>query len=105
MIEDSKEIVAAFEYNETMLKTYIQNTTWIASDNSKIIFDKERFNWYLNQNDHSDNLQYGDYVFYTGSPAVAKELMEKQAKYLTPMTLELGGKSPCIVDKTANIDK
>lgn len=46
-----------------------------------------------------------DYVFYTGSPNVAKELMEKQAKYLTPMTLELGGKSPCIIDKTANIDK
>lgn len=45
-----------------------------------------------------------DYVFYTGSPNVAKELMEKQAKYLTPMTLELGGKSPCIIDKTANVD-
>ena len=45
-----------------------------------------------------------DYVFYTGTPSVAKELMEKQAKYLTPMTLELGGKSPCIVDKTANVE-
>ena len=46
-----------------------------------------------------------DYIFYTGSPAVARELMEKQAKYLTPMTLELGGKSPCIVDKDADIEK
>ena len=46
-----------------------------------------------------------DYVFYTGSPSVAKDLMARQAKYLTPMTLELGGKSPCIVDKDANIEK
>jgi len=46
-----------------------------------------------------------DYVFYTGSPSIAKELMEKQAKYLTPMTLELGGKSPCIIDKDADIEK
>lgn len=46
-----------------------------------------------------------DYVFYTGSSPVAKILMEKQAKFLTPATLELGGKSPCIVDLDANIVK
>lgn len=46
-----------------------------------------------------------DYVFYTGSPSVAKDLMARQAKYLTPMTLELGGKSPCIIDKDCNISK
>ena len=46
-----------------------------------------------------------DYIFYTGSPSVAKDLMSRQAKYLTPMTLELGGKSPCIIDKDANIEK
>lgn len=45
-----------------------------------------------------------DFIFYTGSPKMARELAEKQAKYLTPMILELGGKSPCIVDKDANID-
>ena len=50
------------------------------------------------------DLQF-NYIFYTGSPSVAKELMEKQAKYLTPMTLELGGKSPCIIDENANIEK
>jgi len=48
--------------------------------------------------------EHFDFIFYTGSPAKAKELMQKQAKYLTPMILELGGKSPCIVDKTADID-
>ena len=45
-----------------------------------------------------------DLVFYTGSPATAKILSAAQAPYLTPMVLELGGKSPCIVDKDANIE-
>lgn len=44
-----------------------------------------------------------DYIFFTGSVAVGKLVMEKASKYLTPVTLELGGKSPCIVDKDANI--
>ena len=44
-----------------------------------------------------------DYIFFTGSHAVGREVMKKAAEHLTPVTLELGGKSPCIVDKTANI--
>lgn len=44
-----------------------------------------------------------DYIFFTGSVAVGKTVMEKAAKTLTPVTLELGGKSPVIVDRTANI--
>ncbi len=44
-----------------------------------------------------------DYIFFTGSPWVGRLVMEKASKYLTPVTLELGGKSPCIVDRTANI--
>lgn len=44
-----------------------------------------------------------DYIFFTGSVSVGKLVMEKASKYLTPVTLELGGKSPCIVDKTANL--
>lgn len=45
-----------------------------------------------------------DLIFYTGSPAVAHTVMEAAAKHLTPVVLELGGKSPCIIDRTANID-
>ena len=45
-----------------------------------------------------------DYIFFTGGVAVGKEVMAKAAQHLTPATLELGGKSPCIVDKTAKID-
>lgn len=44
-----------------------------------------------------------DIVFFTGSPALARVLCAAQAKFLTPMVLELGGKSPCIVDKDANL--
>ena len=44
-----------------------------------------------------------DKIFFTGSVRVGKIVMEKAAKKLIPITLELGGKSPCIVDKDANI--
>lgn len=44
-----------------------------------------------------------DYIFFTGSVAVGKTVMEAAAKRLTPVTLELGGKSPIIVDETANL--
>ena len=47
--------------------------------------------------------EHFDYIFFTGSQAVGKEVMRNAAEYLTPVTLELGGKSPCIVDHTANI--
>ena len=45
-----------------------------------------------------------DVIFFTGSPTVGKEVMKAAAEHLTPVTLELGGKSPCIVDDTADID-
>ncbi len=44
-----------------------------------------------------------DYIFFTGSVEVGKLVMESASKFLTPVTLELGGKSPCIVDSTADI--
>lgn len=45
-----------------------------------------------------------DYIFFTGSVAVGRTVMEKAAKNLTPVSLELGGKSPCIVDGSANLE-
>ena len=44
-----------------------------------------------------------DFVFFTGSQAVGKEVLRRTAEHLTPCVLELGGKSPCIVDADANI--
>ena len=45
-----------------------------------------------------------DYIFFTGSTRVGKIVMKAAAEHLTPVTLELGGKSPCIVDKSANLE-
>ncbi len=49
------------------------------------------------------DLRY-DKIFFTGSTKVGRIIMEKAAKYLTPVVLELGGKSPTIIDKTAKLD-
>jgi aldehyde dehydrogenase (NAD(P)+) len=45
-----------------------------------------------------------DHIFYTGNSTVGKIIAQKASKHLTPTVLELGGKSPVIVDKTANVD-
>lgn len=45
-----------------------------------------------------------DIVFYTGSPAVGRVVMQAAARHLTPVVLELGGKSPCIVDEGADLE-
>lgn len=45
-----------------------------------------------------------DYIFFTGGVEVGKLVMEKASKHLTPVSLELGGKSPCIIDKSANLE-
>lgn len=47
--------------------------------------------------------EHFDYIFFTGSQAVGKEVMRHAAEHLTPVTLELGGKSPCLVEKSADI--
>ncbi|MBS5989546.1 aldehyde dehydrogenase family protein [Anaerococcus hydrogenalis] len=53
---------------------------------------------------HEELLSYKyDHIFFTGSSKVGREIMEKASKNLTKVTLELGGKSPCIVDESANL--
>ncbi|MCQ2586804.1 MAG: aldehyde dehydrogenase [Treponema sp.] len=47
--------------------------------------------------------EHFDYIFFTGSKNVGKEVMRRAAEHLTPVTLELGGKSPCIIDEKANL--
>ncbi|MBF0491769.1 MAG: aldehyde dehydrogenase family protein [Deltaproteobacteria bacterium] len=46
-----------------------------------------------------------DHIFFTGSPRIGKKVMEEASKNLTPVTLELGGKSPVVIDQTADIKK
>lgn len=45
-----------------------------------------------------------DHILFTGSPSVGRKVMAAAARHLTPVTLELGGKSPAIVDETADLD-
>lgn len=45
-----------------------------------------------------------DYIFFTGSTRIAREVMAAAARNLTPITLELGGKNPCIVDRDVNLE-
>ena len=56
----------------------------------------------INESSTLLSLQF-DYIFYTGSTAVGKVVMKAAAENLVPVTLELGGKSPCIVDKDADL--
>lgn len=56
------------------------------------------------ENQNLLNLPF-DYIFFTGGMNVGKHVMECASKHLIPFTLELGGKSPCIVDQTADLNK
>ena len=69
-------------------------------------FDKEYVTMIQGHRDVNKALlaQKFDFIFYTGSPDMGRVVMEAASKNLTPVVLELGGKSPCIVDKDCNID-
>lgn len=49
--------------------------------------------------------EHFDFIFFTGSPKVGRQIMESASKFLTPVCLELGGKSPCIIEESANISQ
>ena len=93
--------------NTVILKPseYATNTEYIVEKIIKEIFDEKYIAVVTGDyrvNSQLLDLEF-DYIFFTGSVNVGKIVMEKASKYLTPVTLELGGKSPVIVDKTANL--
>ena len=69
-------------------------------------FDKEYITMIQGHRDVNQALlaQKFDLIFYTGSPDMGRVVMEAASKNLTPVVLELGGKSPCIVDKDCNLE-
>ncbi len=81
------------------------HTSQLVTDIIKNVFNKE----------HATSIEGGipvatelleqkwDYIFFTGSVPVGKIVAKAAAKHLTPVTLELGGKSPCIVDETIDL--
>lgn len=93
--------------NCVTLKTseYTPNTSEIIGQILSEVFPEEYVS--LIEGGHDANTllleETFDYIFFTGSTKVGKIVMEKASKTLTPVSLELGGKSPVIIDKTANI--
>lgn len=83
------------QYTSEIMQTIIDET-----------FDKEYITMVQGHRDVNQALlaQKFDFIFYTGSPDMGRVVMEAASKNLTPVVLELGGKSPCIVDKDCNID-
>lgn len=84
---------------------YSFHTSEIIEKIIKEVFDEEYVAVLRGGREESKSLleEKFDYIFFTGSSQVGKIVMESAARNLTPLCLELGGKSPCIIDETANI--
>ena len=84
---------------------YVPNVSKVIEDMISETFDQDYIAVVQGNRDVNTTLleQRWDIIFFTGSPALAKTVMAAAAKYLTPVILELGGKSPCIIDKTADL--
>jgi len=82
------------------------NVSKVIDKLAKMTFDPEQVFVVLGSRTETDFLldEKFDYIFFTGSSRVGKMVLQKAAEHYTPVTLELGGKSPCIVDETANIE-
>ena len=86
---------------------YVPNVSKVVEDMIKDTFDEKYIAVVQGNRDVNTALfdLRWDVIFFTGSPDLGKKVMAAAAKYLTPVILELGGKSPCIIDKTADIDR
>ena len=84
---------------------YVPNVSKVIEDMISETFDQRYIAVVQGNRDANTALleQRWDIIFFTGSPALAKTVMTAAAKNLTPVVLELGGKSPCIIDKKADI--
>jgi aldehyde dehydrogenase (NAD+) len=100
-------IAAVAAGNSVVLKPseLTPNTSTIIADIISKVFTKNHVEVIEGGVEVSQNLlaQKWDYIFFTGSVAVGKIVAKAAAEYMTPVTLELGGKNPCIIDETANI--
>ncbi len=81
------------------------NTSSILSKIIRETFDAKHVVAILGDKTIAENLLLNrwDYIFFTGSVTVGKLVYQSASKNLTPVTLELGGKNPCIIDETANL--
>ncbi len=86
---------------------YSINTSNVLKNIIDETFDKNYCEVLLGDKDIVENVidNQVDFIFFTGSTNVGKVIMNRASKSLTPVALELGGKSPCIVDKNIDLDK
>lgn len=84
---------------------YVPNVSMVLQEMIETCFDKKYIAVTQGHREINSALleQRFDIIFFTGSPSLGKKVMEAASKHLTPVVLELGGKSPCIVDKGTNI--
>lgn len=102
-------MIGAVAAGNTVLLVAAEETPSVAKVMQKIIkesFSAERVTMIPPGPDSVNEAiaQKMDYIFFTGSPRVGKIIMKQAAQHLTPVTLELGGKSPCILHKDADLD-
>ena len=81
------------------------NVTQVMAKLIETTFERGHVDVVLGSHEDCDYLveQDFDYIFFTGSPKIGKMIMQKATEHFTPVTLELGGKSPCIVNSDADI--
>jgi aldehyde dehydrogenase (NAD+) len=100
-------IAAVAAGNQVVLKPseLTSNTSAIISEIVSKAFDKNHVEVIQGGIEVSQQLlsQRWDYIFFTGSVAVGKIVAKAAAEFLTPVTLELGGKNPCIIDDNCNL--
>lgn len=100
-------IAAVAAGNEVVIKPseLTPNTSKIIAKIISEAFDKNHVSCVQGNHEVAEKLlsQRWDYIFFTGSVAVGKIVAKAAAENLTPVTLELGGKNPCIIDETANL--
>lgn len=86
---------------------YSEHSTKVISEMISDVFDEKYIACITGGREQNAELfdKKFDFVFFTGSNTVGREVAKKCAEKLTPMLLELGGKSPCIVDEDADIEK
>ena len=94
--------------NTVVLKPseYSENTSKLLKKIIKESFDKRHVSVVLGGPEIGSNLLdlKWDYIFFTGSTQIGKIVAKKAAEHLTPTTLELGGKNPCIIDEKVNLN-
>jgi len=85
---------------------YSQNTSSVINELISRYFDPKYLSVFLGGREINQALleEKYDYIFFTGSTSLGKIVMETASKNLTPVSLELGGKNPCVVDSDANIN-